>query len=75
MLIEIMLFQLGRHLSSDPKLMNKGREGRMEEATDSGAVGQHFARVVMICCWRYDSHGVTPWGEESSKLKPGGQGQ
>ena len=30
MFIEIMLFQLGRHLSSDPKLMNKGRKGRME---------------------------------------------
>ena len=48
MLIEIMLFQLGRHLSSDPKLMNKGRKGRMEGATDSGAVGQHFTCVVMI---------------------------
>ena len=39
MFIEIMLFQLGRHTSSHPKLMNKGREGRMEGATDSGAVG------------------------------------
>ena len=48
MLIEIMLFQLGRHLSSDPKLMNKGRKGRMEGATDSGAVGQHFTCVVMM---------------------------
>ena len=57
MLIEIMLFQLGRHSSSDPKLMNKGRKGRMEGATDSGAVGQHFTCVVMIWCWRDDSHG------------------
>ena len=45
MFIEIILFQLGRHTSSHPKLM---KEGRMEGATDSGAVGQHFARVVMI---------------------------
>ena len=48
MFIEIMLFQLGRHTSSHPKLMNKGREGRMEGATDSGAAGQHFPGVVMI---------------------------
>ena len=48
MFIEIMLFQLGSHTSSYPKLMNKGREGRMEGATDSGAVGQYFPGVVMI---------------------------
>jgi len=39
MFIEIMLFQPGRHTSSHPKLKNKGREGRMEGATDSGVTG------------------------------------
>ena len=55
MFIEIMLFQLGSHTSSYPKLMNNGREGRMEGATDSGAVGQYFPGVVMIWCWRDDT--------------------
>ena len=42
MLIEIMLFQVERHTSSDPKLINKERDGRREGVMDSGAVGQHF---------------------------------
>ena len=75
MLIESMLFQLGRHTSSHPKLMNKGREGRMEGATDSGSAKQHFPGVVMIRCWRDDSHAVTPRGGEHFKLEPGAQGQ
>ena len=48
MLTEIMLLQVGRHTSSDPKLMNKGRDGRKEGVMDSGALGQHFTCVVMI---------------------------
>ena len=75
MLTEIMLFQAGRHTSSDPKLMNNGREGRREGVMDSGAAGQHVTCVVMIWCWRDDSRAVTPRGEESCKLEPGGQGQ
>ena len=31
-----------RHTSSDPKLINKERDGRREGVMDSGAVGQHF---------------------------------
>jgi len=48
MLTEIMLLQVGRHTSSDPKLINKGRDGRREGVMDSGALGQHFTGVVMI---------------------------